>query len=266
MDLMEFFDRQLSAWPKAAENYRKLKSVRIKDFNFDGFFLRVIYNPARAVSSFAKVDVDSIKKRPCFLCAHNRPQEQFGVDFLGKYQILINPYPICPVHFTVCSNQHSAQEFSSRIDDFLDLAAECSGFTALFNGAKAGASAPDHMHFQLVNSDFFAQAIEKPMKPLIVKETFVSANRNEIKDRLFDIFKRKSEDSCNIFCRYENNNWVVVVFPRKKHRPSYFMTGEILSSPGSIDMTGNLIIAREEDFNKLTKEIISDIYTQISGY
>ena len=56
------------------------------------------------------------------------------------------------------------------------------------------------------------------------------------------------------------------MFPRIKHRPSYFFSGEILSSPGAIDMTGNLVIARAEDFEKIDKDIIADIYKQVSGY
>lgn len=266
MKLTDFFQSQLEAWPLAKENYDKLGKLQFKDFDFGDFFISAVFNPARAVSSFAKTDAESIKKRPCFLCAKNRPPEQEGIDFLGKYQILVNPYPICPVHFTVTANNHEPQVFNPRMDDFLELPARYEGFTALFNGAKAGASAPDHLHFQLVGNDFFRQPIEKPMSPVIVKESITSSDRDEIKQWFTDVFARKNEELCNIFCKYRNGDWTIVVFPRIKHRPSYFFSGEILSSPGAIDMTGNLVIARAEDFEKIDKDIIADIYKQVSGY
>lgn len=266
MILKDFFNNQLADWPLAAENYAKLDNIEYKDFDFGNFFLSAIFNPARAVSSFAKTDTESIKKRPCFLCTKNRPKEQYCLDFLGRYMILINPYPICPIHFTVTANEHEPQQITNRLDDFLELAARHEGYSALFNGAKAGASAPDHAHFQLVGNSFFRQPIEKDMSPIITKECFVSSDRNEIQAWLDGIFSKKQEELCNIFCRHENGKWTTVVFPRIKHRPSYFFSGEILSSPGAIDMTGNLIIAREEDFRKIDKTIIEDIYKQVSGY
>ena len=51
--------------------------------------------------------------------------------------------------------------------------------------------------------------------------------------------------------------YMVVVFPRKKHRPDcYTAEGEAqrIISPGSIDMAGLIITPRQEDFERLTAE------------
>ena len=54
----------------------------------------------------------------------------------------------------------------------------------------------------------------------------------------------------------------MVVFVRRKHRPNcYFADGDaqILVSPGAIDMGGLIITPREEDFEKMTAHIATNI-------
>jgi hypothetical protein len=204
----------------------------------------------------------------------NRIEGQIAIDFKGKYDICINPFPICDEHFTVVSKMHEPQSIAGKLRDFLDLAKEYSDFIALFNGAKSGASAPDHMHFQLVNKDYFPYAVETQMPGVVEKMVLRSNNAEELEAKVeaqLAALQRQDElpaSHTNLFCEYKNEEWVFTIFPRITHRPrQFFSEGEdrLMMSPGAIDMTGHLIAAREEDFEKITKEVIIDIFKQISG-
>ena len=274
MNLHIFLQEQLEKVPVAKANYEKLKQIKTKEFEFDGYKIYVHFNPARAVSSLAKLDAKSIAERPCFLCPKNRIEGQVAIDFKGKYDICINPFPICNEHFTVVSKIHEPQNIMGKVRDFIDLAKEYPDFIALFNGAKSGASAPDHMHFQLVNKDYFPYAIETQMAGVIEKIVLRSSNAEELEAKVnaqLEMLQREGElpaSHVNLFCEYKNNEWVVTIFPRITHRPrQFFSEGEdrLMMSPGAIDMTGHLIAAREEDFEKITKEVIVDIFKQISS-
>ena len=274
MNLHTFLQEQLAAVPVAKANYDKLKQIKTKEFDFGDYKIYIHFNPARAVSSLAKLDAKSIAERPCFLCAKNRIEGQVAIDFKGKYDICINPFPICDEHFTVVSKIHEPQSIIGKVRDFIDLAQAYPDFIALFNGAKSGASAPDHMHFQLVNKDYFPYTVDTPMPGVIEKIVLQSNNAEELETLLLEQLNRLQQPDelpashVNLFCEYKNDEWVVTIFPRIQHRPRQFFSGgedRLMMSPGAIDMTGHLIAAREEDFNKITKEVIVDIFKQISG-
>ena len=58
----------------------------------------------------------------------------------------------------------------------------------------------------------------------------------------------------NIFGSYYDNNWVITVIPRKRHRPwQYEAEGNdhLLSSPGAADIGGLFITPLEKDFKKI---------------
>ena len=274
MNLHTFLQEQLAAVPVANANYEKLKQIKTKEFDFGDYKIYIHFNPARAVSSLAKLDAKSIAERPCFLCAKNRIEGQVAIDFKGKYDICINPFPICDEHFTVVSKIHEPQSIIGKVRDFIDLAQAYPDFIALFNGAKSGASAPDHMHFQLVNKDYFPYTVDTPMPGVIEKIVLQSNNAEELETLLLEQLNRLQQPDelpashVNLFCEYKNDEWVVTIFPRIQHRPRQFFSGgedRLMMSPGAIDMTGHLIAAREEDINKITKEVIVDIFKQISG-
>ena len=149
----ELFDQQLSVWEMARNNFEGLKTVQIREFDFDGFAVKVQFNPARMVSSGAKVDAKTIAERKCFLCAANRPEVQRGIEW-RDYDILINPFPIFTRHLTIPRREHVDQRIVPYISDMFDLARELTDFVVFYNGPKCGASAPDHMHFQAGNADF----------------------------------------------------------------------------------------------------------------
>lgn len=150
--LKKFVRDQLSCWPLACDNFRALKNIQVREMTVGGLKVRLQFNPARMISSAAKLNKEDIAKRRCFLCRENRFPEQILLKFDGrknkKYHILLNPYPIFPDHLVIAMAHHTDQSIWHRYVDMLDLAKKYDEFTFYYNGPKSGASAPDHHHFQ----------------------------------------------------------------------------------------------------------------------
>ncbi|MBB4035268.1 hypothetical protein GGR21_001157 [Dysgonomonas hofstadii] len=291
-DIQDLFDSQLQEWPLAKANFEALKGVESKDFDFSDFKIRVQFNPARIQSSAAKVDTKSIQERKCFLCPQNLPAEQRGAPFKDEYQVLVNPFPIFPVHFTIPAYQHIDQLIFNRYGDMLDLAKEMDGYTIFYNGPKCGASAPDHVHFQAGIKDFLP--IEKEIQKVTGGELLYQSDalsvytiknylRNgflleaEVKEesiayfqKIYNLLEIKDGDKepmMNILTWYNNNKWHSIVFPRKKHRPDCFYAegdDNLLISPAAVDLGGVFITPLEKDFKKITKNDIENILKEIS--
>ena len=261
----QLFDEQLSNWELARNRYKALEQVKTKTLVVCGLEYKVQFNPARIISSAAKVDAQSIRERKCFLCAENRPAEQNGIAFKGRYTILVNPYPIFPRHLTIPSIEHTPQLIASRFEDMLDLAQQLDDYIVFYNGPKCGASAPDHFHFQAGNKGFLPIEKNRSMYNMICIE---SNNKEDLLDRfrqVYDAMEQKpkgNEPMMNILAWYETDKWIVCIFPRKKHRPScYSAKGEanLLISPAAVDLGGVFITPLEKDFEKITAEDIGKI-------
>ncbi len=286
----DFIASQIAEWPQAAGNFEALKTVKVKEINLPGWTVKVQFNPARIVSSAAKVDAKSLKERKCFLCGENRPAVQRGIEWGGRYTILINPFPIFPRHLTIPDNSHTDQLISGRIADMMRLAAELEDYTVFYNGPRCGASAPDHMHFQAGNSDFLtlAPALEDAEHKVIatdgdatlalvdslpLKVFVIDADDPEAGQRLFDrlyaaipVPEGEKEPMMNILCYPTPAGVRLVVIPRKRHRPSFYGTegeGTMLLSPASVDMGGVFITPLEKDFKALDAETIVRILDEL---
>lgn len=284
-----FIEDQLKVWDTARNNFAALANVKVKEFAIGKSTVKVQFNPARIVSSAAKVDAKSLKERKCFLCEANRPEVQEGLPW-GDYTILVNPFPIFPKHLTIPANAHTAQRISGRIGDMMRLARDLQGFTLFYNGPKCGASAPDHMHFQAGNRGFMPieGEIDGARKELVMKSGSVELSivsgqshpcfsvRSSLLDRCVSMFdtlysalsipEGESEPMLNILCWYEKGLWKLLIFPRKKHRPDcYFAEGDanILLSPASVDMGGVFITPLEKDFNKISAADIRGILEEV---
>ncbi|MDE7153462.1 MAG: DUF4922 domain-containing protein [Muribaculaceae bacterium] len=288
-----FLLEQLDEWEQARNNFAALAGVKVKELDVDGMPVKVQFNPARIVSSSAKVDAKSLKERKCFLCAANRPAVQRGLEWGGHYTILINPFPIFPRHFTIPDNGHVDQLIDGRIADMVSLAADMKGYTVFYNGPKCGASAPDHMHFQAGNSDFLTidAALEKAdLQPLLVDgdgEAVLSVVQGlplnmfvidttdaDAAQRLFNklyaampVPEGEKEPMMNLLCYVtEEDEALLVIIPRRAHRPSFYGTeGDdcMLLSPASVDMGGVFITPLEKDFNKLDADLIRRVYDEL---
>lgn len=289
----DLFKDQLSSWPLLGANWEKLGEAKVKEFEFNGFSIRVQCNPKRIVSSAAKVDKQSIEKRPCFLCTENRPPEEKNVWFGDEYEILCNPFPIFREHFTIASAEHSPQVIEAEFGSFLELSRALPDLALFYNAPNCGASAPDHMHFQAGNRGFmpiekeittlktmYGEVLQKDgaleltavadgLRRFYVLESDSKEKLEEIAARAFITIRELQngdEPMINILSYY-SAGWQVLLFPRDKHRPwQYFEEGEknILLSPASVDMGGALITPLEKDFQKIGRGDIEDIFSQIT--
>lgn len=244
----------------------------------------VQFNKGRIRSSAAKTDAASIAKRPCFLCKENRPPEQPSKDWRSRYEILENPFPIFPKHLTIPTYKHIPQQIENRFTDMLALAADLPDFTVFFNGAHCGASAPDHMHFQAGSRHFMPIeqqwqecigehiAIEGQARLHIMendpRNTLVMiADKVDDAVRLFErILLALEESMLNVLCYYENKQWFTFIFPRTRHRPSYFFIEgdkQMIISPASVDLGGVFITVRQEDFECLDATCLKNILKEV---
>ncbi|MDR1526208.1 MAG: DUF4922 domain-containing protein [Dysgonamonadaceae bacterium] len=267
----QLFKDQFIHWELARKNYKALEQVKTKTLDVNGYRYKVQFNPARILSSAAKVDSQSISVRPCFLCNDHRPPEQKGILFKEQYTILINPYPIFPRHLTVPAGEHTPQRIASRFGDMLDLSQQLDDYIVFYNGPKCGASAPDHFHFQAGNKGFLPIENERNWPNAIRIE---SENKQEMLDRFqqhYNALPLQPDDvepMLNILTGYECGKWMTHLFPRKKHRPAcYSAEGDanLLISPASVDMGGVFITPREKDFQKITAEDIAEILNEVNG-
>ncbi|MCU7493200.1 MAG: DUF4922 domain-containing protein [Bacteroidota bacterium] len=289
--------QQKESWELLSKGYNSLNNVEVKTFEFDHFKIKVQFNPGRITSSAAKVDEKSIKERKCFLCPDNLPEAQKGILYKEDYIVLCNPFPIFNEHFTLPRTSHVPQEIKSSFPELLSFTKDLSRYyTVFYNGPKCGASAPDHLHFQAGDKAFMPidseyTEIKENLGRKIVDcndlqvyavdrypgkfLSFESSNPEALTEgfnHFYGIFKEVSnngaeEPMMNILSFYDNGKWHVMVFPRAKHRPSYFfMEGDdnILLSPASVDMGGVLITPLEKDFKKITRENIVDIFRQVT--
>ncbi|MBO7168021.1 MAG: DUF4922 domain-containing protein, partial [Bacteroidaceae bacterium] len=148
-EVEDFFQKELSEWHEAAERYKALEeSVQTKELPLGEMSLAAQWNPARIISTGASIDKKSISERPCFLCDINRPQEQHKLMTEKHYQILVNPYPILPQHFTIPMRRHTPQSIYSSFGTLRRMAWNMPKHLVFYNGPLCGASCPDHMHLQ----------------------------------------------------------------------------------------------------------------------
>ncbi len=144
----EFFHSQLTIWEEARKRYEALTRVQTKEWPAGDSTIQAQYNPARIVSTGAQTDRSSISKRPCFLCDHHRPAEQTCLPIEKHYQLLVNPFPILPEHFTIPTRRHQPQTIEGHFSTLRRMAWHMPEYLVFYNGPACGASAPDHMHLQ----------------------------------------------------------------------------------------------------------------------
>lgn len=286
-DIMEdssisrFFNRQLEVWTDARHRFRDLKHVETRQFSDH---LKLQWNPARIVSTGAKIDKKTLGERPCFLCDKNRPKEQMSKQIDEKFHLLVNPFPILPVHFTIPARKHQPQLIYKNYGEMHRFISLHSDLMVFYNGPKCGASAPDHLHFQAGTNGILPlqtnwQRLSRNLTDIIslndeekisvvrdfIVPAFVIISKSAESDealfrRLYKAMPQRGDETepmMNIISWRKGEEFISVVIPREKHRPeAYFAEGDaqFVVSPGALDMSGLIITPREEDFRKLTEE------------
>ena len=304
-----FIENQLAKWQTARTNHETLNQIETRRFELAGNTITVQFNPARAVSTCAKVDKSSIEARKCFLCPENKPNEQdeIIISLDEPFSLRINPYPILPGHLTISSLKHQDQVLADKtirqlpgkliswLEEYF-----ASGYVLFYNGAKCGASAPDHFHFQAVKqSDVpVIQQWERLMETAVREKEIKTENGNTyssfqitsyicpiqvfICNHSADILPEminqyleslplhegESEPRYNLFAwQDKQRGFTMAYFPREEHRPACYTAtrGEqLLVSPGALDMAGLLVTPRKEDFDRITESDITKIYKEVA--
>lgn len=291
----KFVGDQLSRWPLACDNFRALKNVRVRELEINGLTVKLQFNPARMVSSAAKLTKEDIARRRCFLCRENRPQEQIMMKFEGrkgkKYHILVNPYPIFPDHLVIAMDRHADQSIWHRYIDMLDLARKYTDQTFFYNGPCCGASAPDHHHFQGVPmglmplendvdkselryltevQDAKLYHYEKFTSGIFVIKAETAKSAAKMFYRLLDCAGTKDGDTeprINLFTYFRGGEFCSIVVFRKCHRSHhYFSDGpdHLTMSPGCADMAGVFIVPVEDEYEKITPELLGGMIDEVS--
>ncbi len=278
----KLIEQQLREWQLVRDNYAALDEARYREVilenSLDKSRIVLQYNPKRLRSSSAKIDAASLKARPCFLCSDNQPQQQESVVWDKLYKIQVNPYPIFSRHLTISTVEHTPQRMGGSIAHMMRLAKDLNGYVVFYNGPRSGASAPDHAHFQAgicqelpicselagatinlldANSNGMFGSVTSLSRPVFQIETLDIEQGEQWFNDLIDVLPVKEghdEPMINLLCWHEGNSWHITVFPRRKHRPACYGTGEdqFVLSPASVDLGGLWAIAREEDYNTLT--------------
>ena len=289
-NIRAFFTHQLDTWDEIRQRYEALKHVGLKQLGHR----QLQYNPARMVSTGAQIDRQTIAQRACFLCEKNRPEEQLTIDLGDDFELMVNPFPVLPMHFTIVRKTHVSQtilENYTEIHRLLELFPELFVF---YNGPMSGASAPDHMHLQAgIGQELplmtVLRKLEKEQQVLIKQgngsslSMFNSASfkafviKSKAQETEMTLFKQlydampvregEKEPRMNIVAWRDGSEDVIVVLPRDNHRPAcYFEEGDrrMVISPGALDMAGLIITPREEDFNRMSEDKLTSILKEVS--
>lgn len=285
--MIEYIDSQLADWPLARKNYQELGKTERRSIQLGDLTVGIQHNPARIVSTAAKTDAKTLAERPCFLCKKNRPPQQVGIEIVEGWELLLNPYPIFPTHFTIVSKEHSPQEGFPL--DMVIMAEKLPGHTVFFNGKRAGASCPDHLHCQAVKtyelplmqliekrhgSEYGKIATSKSLE-LDIPFRFISVIITPDLEGMSDLASIEetigkeyiSEGKLNAFVWIDRNGLLrICAVQRDKHRPSCYGSeeGQRLISPGCIDIAGVIIAPLKKDYDGLTEEEIRQIYNECS--
>lgn len=271
---------QLAVWPAAKQAFDNLEQVQTRVLSSSGLALQ--HNPARIISTTAKVAPAQTTARPCFLCRENRPVEQISFDAGDGFELLLNPYPILREHFCVVSREHRPQKFRDCYGKMLQIAGQLEpGYMIFYNGPRSGASAPDHLHMQIGRSEGIPlldklRENEPPAKdePITIQPFGfpVIVIKGSEPTKLWDyisgmtVYDGDYEPRMNVLSFNRDGQVITAIIPRSKHRPDcyYAQDGKILVSPGGIDMFGLVITPRKEDFESLTERQVLDIYRQVT--
>ena len=292
--LQRFFNRQLEKWDDARNRYHELRNVRTRELAMGASSIQVQWNPARMVSTGASIDKKAIAERPCFLCEANRPKEQTKKSVDNHFDLLVNPYPILPTHFTIPSVKHEPQHIRDIYSEIHKLLDEYPELMVFYNGPKCGASAPDHAHLQAgtsgrlplqmswqrlsrnltplisLNDDESISLIDEYPCPALLIRSHTPYGDEQLFLRLYDALPMLDDDTepmMNIVSWRCDDEYLSVVFPRGKHRPDcYYAQGndQYIISPGALDMAGLIITPRQEDFERLTPEKALSILNEVS--
>src|SRR5579884_2529773 len=266
-------EEQMRTWPLLASGTKSLRQAQTRTINLNGYRIEIRHLPHRITSTTAAVDRASVERRPCFLCAANLPPEDKGLEFNSEFTIYCNPFPILEHHLTIVHRDHRPQRIADQIANIVAVADALPGYFVIYNGPQCGASAPDHMHFQACSSEGvpIVDDIEKAVADTIPSYSrrvivFRESRPDRLTERLSnEISNSEPEPLLNLALFRKGDDLVATLFPRLKHRPAVFYSGELTLSPATIDLCGIVVAPVEKDFARISADDIRNIFAEVSG-
>jgi hypothetical protein len=277
-DVERLIEDQAVTWPMLARGLEGLRQSQTRVVRIRWYDVLIRHIPHRIGSTTAKVDSVSIQQRPCFLCRANLPPEEKGVALDSEFTAYCNPFPILDRHLTIVHNDHRPQLIQGYAASMLRFAQLLPQYFLIYNGPECGASAPDHLHFQACSRDIFpieadAARFDELSIPDYDRRVFVlkETDASKLADRidglisaLADVTLKSNEPLLNIAAFYNQNLWTAFIFPRKKHRPRVYETGELTVSPAAIDLSGVFVVPKEADFQRICAEDVAGIFNEVT--
>jgi hypothetical protein len=277
-EIDEMFREQSTSWRLLATGLEGLTRAQTRVIHIDWFDVFLRHIPHRVKSTTAAVDRESIMRRPCFLCAGNLDPEQKGIAFGSDFVIYCNPFPIVDRHLTILHREHRLQRISGQVENLLDVAKALPGYFVIYNGPECGASAPDHLHFQAGRRDPFpieqdTANVDGPGITGYARNVLLFRGRDssQLVERvdtaialLSSVTGKQPEPLINIAAFHADGGWTVYLFPRGKHRPNVFHTGELTVSPATIDLCGIFVVPLEKDFARISGADIASIFSEVT--
>jgi len=296
--LRRFHAWQAACWPRLAEALVGLRAIETREIEMGDRPVSLQWNPGRVTSTTANVDKRAVEARPCFLCPGSLPPEEKGVAFGEDLIFLANPAPIVPLHLVVAHRGHVPQRIGPALRPVIEAAQAAQGvLTVFYNGPRCGASAPDHLHLQAVETGScpderivtcrLAGCGREPVGRVLVKRPglHIWSNRGAARtmvvmrgladaverglrvaiDGLAELNGGGEEPPLNLLVSAEGVLVTALLYPRGAHRPAcYFADGadQCLVSPGALDMAGLVITVRRQDYERIGPEWMEQIYRE----
>jgi hypothetical protein len=270
-DVDRLLESQAAVWPALTRGLQGLRETQTRVERVFGRDVFVRHIPHRIKSTTAPVDFISVSQRPCFLCPMHLDPEEQGIPFNAEFTLYCNPFPILERHLTIVHVNHRLQRIAGQFGVFLELAKALPDSFMIYNGPECGASAPDHLHFQSCSRKIFP--IEHDNHETYMPRVFILRDRESdrlvsrldaLVEALRDVTAPSFEPMINVAGWFAGDEWSVFVFPRGKHRPRVFETGELTVSPATIDLSGVFVVPKPEDFAKIRGADIEKIFAEIT--
>jgi len=270
-DVDRLLESQAKAWPLLARGLQGLRESQTRVERVFGREVLVRHIPHRIKSTTAPVDAISVSQRMCFLCPMHLDAEEEGIPFNEEYTLYCNPFPILERHLTIVHVAHRHQRIAGQFGMFLKLAEALADSFMIYNGPECGASAPDHLHFQSCSRAVFP--IGRDNHEGYIPRVFILRDREEerlvsrlegLVEALRDVTEPMFEPMINVAGLFSGGEWTVFVFPRGKHRPEVFETGELTVSPATIDLCGVFVVPKADDFAKIRGVDIERIFEEVT--
>ena len=295
IDIDKFVHDQLSLWPTVAAKYRALKSTRTRTLPLGGLLVTIQSNPGRVphFDSGCPLCEENYMEHQHTLPFEGRKGR--------KYNILVNRAPIFPNHLVITRDIHAPQTIWHRFPDMLDLASALDGYIVFYNSPNSGTTVPQHAHFQACPKGYMPleRSAERLLRAAAAGEIpegleFVDSVRDarlyhyklfnrgifmlrastsksmaKMFYRLLDclnLVAEETEPRFNAFTYCSEGEYRAVVALRREEKPRcYFAEGNahFSISPGAADMAGFIVVPEEEDFDRITPEVLQGIFEDV---